>query len=315
MHIPYSGEHIAEINVQKIRGELGTGFYRLWFHADVTVSALRPSEQKRRITVREFRGEVRVHGAVANPDHLLGPLCPESPVFIEQSANGQKSQIRLYIDLNKEQMEALENIRNGGDLWFRFHWMAIGNGPQGFWPINGWSGLEFQANQSDWLRVLKEMNYGEFLLFEIPIPKEEYNSELRQSVLYLRRARENFYKGEWDKAIGDCRDVLKKLTDGLGDTDEISRAKKMYCARKGQKIASELAQTGGPNTTTGDPNLREEMTAIQRFLFLREALMHVTHLSHHASDNAEIELFDRKDAASVLALTAAITSRYLKYLP
>lgn len=240
----------------------------------------------------EIEGQVRV-GPSSAAHNDLGRILPEVPfVMVAQESSPELTSpytysYLFYIDLLPLQIERIEDLRNGGDLEFVLQLSGIADG---FWGLQSRivQGVYFQANQSLWIKVLKDMKYQEFLLFEIPFPLENTSDELKQAIQYLDQAKDHLLKGHYDEVVGKCRPVLESVTKGLKEESDFQTAINAYC------------------------NGRKEMTKNQRFLFLREAARHVCHPPHHPSDEPDGFSYTRVDAICVLGITAAILARSLR---
>ena len=288
MGLTYSDNSlIAELSVKSVTGRPGVGFYRLLF--EVSISQHRIS--KTWSSFREIWGQVRV-GSPGNAHNELGRINPEVPIAMvaRKSSSEVPSSFTFshlfYIDLNPLQIEHIEGLRNGGDIEFDIQISGITDGEHGPHTAHDW--LHFPAMQGTWLKVLKEMKYREFLLFEIPIPSENTSDELKQALMHLTQAKDHLLKGHYDDVVGKCRLVLEGVTKGLKEGSDFQTAIDAYKNRK------------------------EEMKKDQRFLFLREAARHVCHLPHHVSDEPNGVSYDREEAKCVLGVTAAILARSLQ---
>lgn len=285
---------IADLSVKSITGRPGIGFYRLLFEVSITQHRIIPNK-KTWNSFREIEGQVRV-SSTGTAHNDLGRILPESSlVMVAQESSPELTSPYtyshlFYIDLNPLQIDRIEDLRNGGGLEFVLQLSGIADGA--FGPQSRIvQGVDFRANQNTWIKVLKEMKYQEFLLFEIPIPPENASDELKQAVQHLNRAKDHLLKGLYNEAVGECRLVLESVTKGLKEESDFKTAISAYC------------------------NGRKEMTKDQRFLFLREAARHVCHPPHHISDELDevlLALYDRADAICVLGVTAAILARSLR---
>ncbi len=290
MSLSYSDNSpIANLSVKSITGRPGIGFYRLLF--EVSITQHRISKKETWTSFREISGQVRV-GSPRAAHNDLGKTYPEVPlVMVAKQSSPELISPDIYshlfyIDLDPFQIECIEDLRNGGDLKFTLHLSGIADG---YWGPQSRTVQEvhFRANQSDWIKVLGEMKYQEFLLFEIPIPPENASSELKQAIQYLKQAKDHLLKGHYDEVVGKCRLVLESVTKGLKEESDVQTAINTYS------------------------NGRKEMTKNQRILFLREVARHVCHLPHHVSDDSSNVSYDRTDATCVLGVTAAVLARSL----
>ncbi|AKS22877.1 MAG: hypothetical protein C75L2_00020024 [Leptospirillum sp. Group II 'C75'] len=281
---------IADLSVKSITGRPGIGFYRLLFEVSITQHRIIPNK-KTWNSFREIEGQVRV-SSTGTAHNDLGRILPESSlVMVAQESSPELTSPYtyshlFYIDLNPLQIDRIEDLRNGGGLEFVLQLSGIADGA--FGPQSRIvQGVDFRANQNTWIKVLKEMKYQEFLLFEIPIPPENASDELKQAVQHLNRAKDHLLKGLYNEAVGECRLVLESVTKGLKEESDFKTAINAYC------------------------NGRKEMTKNQRFLFLREAARHVCHPPHHSGESREVS-YDRADATCVLVVTSAVVARSLR---
>ncbi len=286
--ITYNSTFVTEIETRAITGQSGIGFYRLLFRVDINTAAWKDTVA----IFKEIRGQIhlRVEGTTAPYLHLLGTAYPEQVLIVNTRPTAIRSQANFYIDLDAAQIEIMENLRKGGDLWFTLTISGVVDGPHGPHEATDRSVVPLHVNQKTWIDVLKQMGYGQFVLFEIPIPSPEASKELGQALTSLENAREHFWRGHYDEAIANCRKALEELTNGLGDQAELKKSKDSYC---------------------GTRELREDTPIESRFLFIREAVRNITHLAVHAGQSANGAAFDRKDATFVISATAIILSRYL----
>lgn len=284
MTIAYNSRIVADIEMRSVSGHSGIGFYRLFFQVDINTTPW----QDEVAVFREICGQVRLRTQEAK-ELLLGTAYPEKSLLVRTRSTAIRSQADFYIDLDAAQIEIMENLRKGGDLWFTLIISGIVDGSHGPHEVTDPSVVPLHVNQKTWIDVLKQMEYGQFMLFEIPVPSPEASKELGQALTYLEKAREHFWRGHYDEAVANCRKTLEELTNGLGDKTELEKSKQSY-------LNSEL---------------RKGMPIESRFLFLRDVTQHITHPAAHAGQSTDGAAFDRKDATFVLSATAIILFRYL----
>mgnify|MGYP007022262800 FL=1 len=285
------------IEPQRLFGQPGLGFHRLGISIKLKVPSKKidaiPPTMHPADVISDIYAEIHVHGNRAG-DHLLGVARPENPQTIVLRQRSSESQTIFYLELDRARVDAVEELRQGEDLWFRPVWRCTVNGQDGPLPCEDSSSLEYHANQSTWLTVLREMNYRASLLFEIPIPNDN-GASLREAVKLLRAAEEDYRANRNEDAIGDCRKALEQFATTF-DVGELEKAKQLY--GKG-------GRDDGPN--------RRDMTVEQRFLIVYETLRHVTHPAMHAPGEQAGAKFTRRDAAAIIALSAVLLSRALAH--
>lgn len=278
------GRSFSQLTVRKITGRPALGFYRLMFSVEINID---PWPASMPITVSEIMGEVTVH-ANNNKYWLLGSMRPERPFVIEGNETPRQSSILFHLDLAPDQITALEELRNGGDLWFAFTFKGVSRVNNDTNPMSS-SSQEFHINQRTWLDVLKEVGYGEHLLFEIPTLTGTNSSQSAKAIRALQKAREHFLNGHYDECVASCRSAL----DSVQEVGPLHDAKTAFCE---------------------DKESRRAMSVHQRVLLLASALRHMTHLAHHPedSDNEEHGCYSRADATIALSTTAVLISRLSK---
>lgn len=296
MSFTYSGYTALDLEVQRLLGRPGVGFYRLGFSTKLKLPSTKIDSVPPKVypvaAVSEISAEIHVRGN-RTADLFAGIARPESPQTIALESSAYESQVLFYLELDRARVEALEELRHGGDLWLRPIWRCVVHGANGPQPSESSSGIEFHANQSTWLTVLREMGYRASLLFEIPIPTET-SGPLREAVRLLHAAEDDYRANRIDDALSDCRKALEELATTLDQT-ELEKAKHLYS--RGTR-------------DDGQPN-RKDMTVEQRFLMACETLRNVTHLAAHPRPPGPGYDYARRDAAAVIALTAVLLSRML----
>jgi HEPN domain-containing protein len=298
MSISYSHHSTVEIAPERLIGRPALGFYRLGISTRFRIYGNQrgPNQPLHPATlVRDLIAEIYVRNS-KQPDYFLGVAYPESPLIFKLNPNDQETWCLFYLDLDRARLEALEKLRDGGDLWFRSRWFCVVDGASGPQKSDH-SGPELHANQSTWLTVLREMNYRPSLLFEIPIPNDSQHPSLREAIRYLKAAEEDFRIGHNNDAIGDCRKALEACATAIIEPDQLRKAKQLYSKTKGVDADAESGS-------------REDMTVNHRFLMVYETLRHVANLAPHAAPSGEEYKFARRDAAAVIASTAVLIARF-----
>jgi hypothetical protein len=280
MSITYQGSKIiVEFYYERIRGKRGLGFYRLVFDFRYDITAWQDKEYH----FKNPRAEVTV-GISEKYRQLLGIAEPERPLLVKTRKFTQRSTTSVYIDLDKQRINAIEEIRKGGGLLFVFR--IFGEVYENGNPWTAEDELRVPVNQTEWINVLKQMAYSDFLLFEVPLPIEGAPQELRDAVRFLEKANDHLMAGHYDVTIATCRNALDSLTKGLNEKKNMTEATQVY----------------------RDKQKRNTMSKDQRAIFIREAMRHYTHLAHHSADAGVANHYNRDDAAMTLSITAALLS-------
>ncbi|HEY3489826.1 MAG TPA: hypothetical protein VGK27_06870 [Candidatus Deferrimicrobiaceae bacterium] len=190
------------------------------------------------------------------------------------------------VELDHRRIEALEDIRQGGDLTFSATLWA---------HVKYRNDMEISTdtlthfiNQGVWVKILKELGYAELLLLEVPVPNSNIHPEFSKAVKHLEKAHRFMMQGYWRDAVGTCRNVLESLRVALGE-------------RKYKD----------PTTDPWFANLREK-SKDERLEIIRKALEVYTHPAHHADENAAGIEWDRTDAVAMLSILSALLGCYMK---
>jgi hypothetical protein len=169
----------------------------------------------------------------------------------------QQSALLLYVDLAGEQLDALEQLRGGGSLFFLFDLRVLVQS-----QIRGTqSGFEkrwFEATVSNWSKVLQQLGYLEWLLIAVELPISVV-AELKPAVDALRAAHQDLIGARYDACIGRCRIAMDALETIVGYGSPIADARQAFASKAD----------------------REAMTKRARADLVRLAVRHYTHLAHH----------------------------------
>ena len=75
--------------------------------------------------------------------------------------------------------------------------------------------VSFVISQSDWLKVLKDLNYNTFKLIELPLTHKTLNEAYDNIVSEFNLAEQYFNKQDYNKAVAHCRSSMDALTQNL----------------------------------------------------------------------------------------------------
>ena len=65
--------------------------------------------------------------------------------------------------------------------------------------------VKFEATQEQWLTVLKNIGWGEFTVFEVPVRFHRQPPGMETAFSNLNKAHEQFRLGYWDATVIECR--------------------------------------------------------------------------------------------------------------
>jgi hypothetical protein len=269
-----SGGTFGTGSVTRVAGERALGFFRLNLYVDFVVEpADTPGGQQDPLRITELVAEVRIGG------RSIGRFIP-SPGYLpvrSYSGRANRQSIPLSCDLDRARVEAVEEVRGGGNL-------ALDVNIQGrFGDGSPFSGSEpFVVNQGVWIEALAEMGYRKTLLIEVPLPDLHAQPELAKAVADLEQAQRHMMLGHDRDAVGSLRDALEQVTLAFGDDD---------------KIPPDLEHVLFASS--------KSMTKAERLRVLRRALKLVTHPARHRDQVTAAIDWSRIDAAQMITMTAA----------
>jgi len=70
--------------------------------------------------------------------------------------------------------------------------------------------------EQEWLDVLENIGYADYLTQKIPLPDEKDRPEVAKAIEYLRKAKTAFNERRYGDAVGKCRKAIDKLNEEFG---------------------------------------------------------------------------------------------------
>lgn len=264
---------IAEIRTIQIHGKRGVGNYALLFRLNLI-----PIGIHEEYVVRD--SQLRVELQTINGNRILGWSNKDGTGVVHLNQYSGPHDVFFFMPLSTAQIEALEKQRAGGDLniyvWFTGCLIQSGK----LYDFS--DGSAFSIPQQQWLATLGEMEFSRSLIFDIRFfDKNGAGSDSPEAL--LRNAWQHFHKGHYSDAVSHCRKAIEFVEQHNVDKVSASEAISKY------------------------KNHREDMTVIERMLFLREALKNVTQLGIHYTGDAD---FSRRQAQAILGATIALVADY-----
>lgn len=266
------GYRIVKFNITGISGAETIGGYKLRFHTSIEA----PSWEGRNID-GVYARDPRVKLQLAGKDVATG--LPEKHLSFLPRNHEYKSTTSFEFFLHAQQMEGIEKIRMGDGLSFELNLLyEFGDQYNTFFP--GSNTTTLRVSQSDWLDVIKSMNYRHYMLLEIPTLSGE-NRDSKPPVSCLKTARNLIFSGHYTQAVVECRKALESVVS----TQERSKAKKAFCSNGG--------------------NGAQEMSKNARITALTGCLYHLMNLSAHHECGGE-NIFNRSEAIMIYGSTASL---------
>lgn len=214
----------------------------------------------------------------------LGRPTAEVPLIITPHDYAQTAALMFELLLPASTIDKIEVHRAGGD--FEIFLQLTGERIEATHPE--YDDVLFRIGQSHWVTVLEQMNFGAFLLCEIPIELGD-DEELKDVWAAVSRARELLYNGHYRNAVVECRKALETaMKQFTMDVDIRSAAKR----------------------SRGKLPERQSMSKRERLLSLVDAATQVMHLAAHPDTNNDVVDFSRREALLILSITATAISEF-----
>lgn len=174
------------------------------------------------ITVTEISGILNVKGnnSQTHPS-LAGKLStsPSSTSTIKSYEHVHDHNVDLEIDLDSNRIEAIEQIRLGGDLTFSIDLYATAIQNENSVQLHR-QVYELVVNQSDWIKILENIGYRKTVFLEIPVPLGNTYPSFNDATKHLENAQKQMLHGHYREAVAACRDALESLNRLLNVSDE-----------------------------------------------------------------------------------------------
>lgn len=274
-----NGHEAIRFDAAGVSGAPAVDGYLLRFSVSYRVTAWQKRFGERPRTFHNFHAR-----ADLGADRVrLGNPKAERPMVITPHENEQSSTLMFELLLPASTIEKIEALRAGEGFEVRLllsgERVGAEYGPE-------YDDVLFRIDQSQWIDVLKQMNFGNYLLCEIPIELGE-DEELRDVWASMTLARELLYKGHYSSVVAECRKALETALVHFEAKKDVQAAAAKY--REGSSA-------------------RMSMSKRERLLNLVHATNHATQLAAHPDDNNEVVDYSRREALLVFSVVAtAIT--------
>ncbi len=262
-----TGHKLAEVREVRVNGLPGIGSYTLALNLYFSVTAPAETEYLHNLAMRVDWGD--------SAQRMIGAATPDSAQPIEITKYASDLQLGFRLVLMQNQLEAIEERRNGGDfslrLWMTGEVTGVG-GHRSFQETD-----KFVVRQQDWVEALEKMGYRRSLLYEIPIPA--FTPEQVDAKKIIRKAQDHLARGHYDDCVGTCRTLLEAYPPSESDARLVSDARGKY---------------------KGNTSQRQSMEISERIAVMRDAVTHATHLAHHPNPG---DGYSRDQARLILGAT------------
>jgi hypothetical protein len=162
---------------------------------------------------------------------------------------------QIVIPLSPYQLQKIEEMRNGKDLFLNVEFFCtVGlriDTPQKVITdimriavrVDNYSSdyCPFKVAQSDWVKTLKDLGYGDYVLCEIPLRGVPARAKLKKALAHLEDAWEHLSNGNDKETLMSCYRAFVCLANQAGMTDPNQQAfEKILAAIEDEKKRKRL---------------------------------------------------------------------------
>lgn len=142
-----------------------------------------------------------------------------------QLSRNSKTSWQIGIPLSPYQLQKIEEMRSGKDLFLNVQFFCtaanLATTPPPLinaisYPSVGVGGYSssycpFKVPQSEWVKTLNELGYGDYFLMEIPLKGVPQRRGMQKALEHIKAAWEHFEQGNDDETLGSCYKAFEYL--------------------------------------------------------------------------------------------------------
>lgn len=264
---------IVDFSVDSISGSPALGAYVLKFSINYSMP---PHEEP---GAYFHKTSAKVH--IGKNDEFLGVAMPEQPKTYKPHNYPQKGSLLYEMLVSKNSLEAIEILREGGELDFKLD--LSGEYYDGHSLLCNSESVRYKASQNQWIKTLKSMNFKGGMVFELPMDIS-LDDNVKTAMIASEKAKSHLYYGNYGEVISQCRISLESIVSNWGGMNEVRK----------------LAQN----------NDKRGMSKQQRFFHAIDQIVNFSHLANHPDDNDVYVSFTWSEAVFVLGATMSVISSY-----
>jgi hypothetical protein len=271
-----SGERVADVRLVSIQAKAGLGVVELLFSVEWMFSAASAGKGGR---IHSTSGVVYARVANAAEPRFIGQTWPESCWFGRRLDQPHPSPLQYRTVIGMEQLLAIERARQGQGLeWIIELTGTVEGVVEGqLWDFRGHDTVRKQITAQEWSATLRPVGLKETIFIEMELPLEDPDIAAP-----VRKSMSQFFEGDYQAAIGNCRIAIESLfrrykLQGLIDT--VSNREREGKAR------------------------REHRSLYERQVFFADAVRQIAHSAMHTTADGVVPTFSRNDAHGVLSGT------------
>lgn len=197
----------VQVKLQNIRGE-GPEFPRIIIPIRISGYA---SKDRLVYTLMTIQGDVIIRGhgiqfTIAN--------FSENATLKVETGNIER-EVRLIVPIDFWRLEKIEQIRQDDlelDIDCNFNYLIwnIDSKRSDFSSTSNQL-LRIIIPQSEWIKILKRTGFTNLKILEIPYPEIIGDEKFDMMVNHLDEAKDFFYKGDYESAVGKCRNAIEPI--------------------------------------------------------------------------------------------------------
>jgi len=252
LSLTHIGRIIADVTIHSVTLRPLAGAYELVFALQINIA--QDDEAIYWATISGARVTFLTSGGSLQD---LGIARPSRPLRLRTNPFAGRTTSILMCTVQPNQIEAIENARDGGKITFELTGYADAGDASSNYPIDETWRIEVAS--SEWIGQLNQSDAANILLIEVPMPVGNIPNHLKQMTDRLREAQRQFLHGEYQSCISICRLVLDEWGQTrFGKSDWAGQALSRFA------------------------DARKEMSKDDRHVGILAATRHYAHQAHHS---------------------------------
>lgn len=273
MSLMYQSWTVANADFRGVSIRAGLGHYALVFSVRLSTPG---NQDGAAYWLTNVHAKVHV-SAPGKPPISVGHALTDLPIAIRAGQYPNPYDQSFEVRLSPQELQALEDVRNGGDLNFSIvlNGLAAKIGDE---PVPAHDTVHGQAVHSEWIKQLNSSGFTNTLLLEVPLA----SLGSKKIAEPLHQARELLLAGRYADVVAKCRVVMETIDN--------------------------VAPTGTTNVLESYQKLRDALPMPERLQLLRNFAKNFMHPAAHGDKKAVNTIYTRGDASMALAVAAALAA-------
>lgn len=205
-----------DIDIEDISAARGTTKPRL----DVEISA-KPSNNT--IQIQQISPELTFRSP-ENDKHISGPI-PTVPLAQITELNRQGSTFKVIIEFSRQELDTIEEYREGGDITLELDLWIVGNRNDN--REEGRFELSEDLIDGQWTRILKAFDYHDRrdVALDLGVDNPRIRDRLATAHGKIERAQQKHDTGDYPSAVTECRRAIEALRS-IEETSDVLHERK-----------------------------------------------------------------------------------------